>query len=171
MGFDQGHIRNQRALHHIGLAVKLAQLLAVRDDGADPGLGEKGWNARAPGPQLLRQRTLRREFQGQFTGEVLAFELFVLAHVTGNHFLDLTCLQQLAQAEVVNPSVIGNSRQVLYSAVAQRVNQGLGDAAQTEAADRNELSVMDDAVKRSGGAGIYLVHAGVLRFCKVAVHK
>jgi len=38
-------------------------------------------------------------------------------------------------------------------------------------ADGDQLSVMDDAVKRSGGAGKYLVHAGILRCFNVPTHK
>ncbi len=37
---------------------------------------------------------------------------------------------------------------ILDAAVAQRVDQGLGDAAQAKAADRQQLAVRHDALER-----------------------
>ena len=79
------------------LAVELADLLAFGDQGADAGLGEEGRDAGAAGPQLFSERTLRREFELEFAGQVLALELLVFADVAGNHSLDLAGLQQLAE--------------------------------------------------------------------------
>jgi hypothetical protein len=117
---------HQRAFHHVGLAVELAQFLAVGDDGADAGLGEEGRDAGAAGAQLLGQRALRREVQLEFAGQVLALELLVLADVRRDHLLDLARLQQLAQAEVVDPGVVGDDREVLAAAGLDRVDQRLG---------------------------------------------
>jgi hypothetical protein len=47
----------------------------------------------------------------------------------------------------------------LGAAVAQRVDQRLGDAAQAETADGQQLAVANDAGQRRGGAGVDLVHA------------
>ena len=163
MGFDQRHIGHQRTLHDIGFAVKLAQLFAFGHDGAHTGLGKKRRDASAAGTQLLRQRALRREFEGQLAGQVLALELFVLTDVAGNHFLDLAGLEQLAQSEAVDAGVVGNRGQVLRAAVTQGINQGLWDAAQTKTADGDELVVVHDAVKRGGRAGEYFVHCRNLR--------
>ena len=44
--------------------------------------------------------------------------------------------------------------------VAQRLDQRLGNAAQAEAADGEQLAVVDDAGQRGGGARKDLVHAG-----------
>src|SRR5256885_5117417 len=68
VGLDQGDIGHERALHHIGLAVEFAQLLALGHHGAHAGLGEEGGNAGATGTQLLGQRALGREFQLQLAG-------------------------------------------------------------------------------------------------------
>jgi uncharacterized membrane protein YgcG len=56
--------------------------------------------------------------------------------------LDLPRLEQLAQAEAVDAGVVGDDGQVLDAAVAQRVDQRLGDAAQAEAADGQQLAVV-----------------------------
>jgi hypothetical protein len=114
---------------------------------------KKAGNAGAPGAQLLGQRALGRELELQFTGQVLALELLVLADVAGDHLPDLPRFEQLAQAETVDAGVVGDHRQVALAAVAQRVDQGLGDAAQAEAADGEQLAVAHDAVQRRSGAG------------------
>jgi hypothetical protein len=122
------------------------------------GLGEEGGDARAARAHLLGQGALGRELQLQLACEVLALELLVLAHVAGDHLLDLARLQQLAQAEAVDARVVRRDGQVLDAAVAQRLDQGLGDAAQAEAADGHELAVGDHALERLGRGGIELFH-------------
>ena len=103
-------------LHHVLLAVELADLLAVGHDGADAGLGEERRDAGAAGAQLLGQRALRREVELQFAGQVLALELLVLADVARDHLADLARREQLAEAEAVDARVVGDDRQVLDAA-------------------------------------------------------
>ena len=162
---DQRHVGHQRALHHVGVAIELAQLLALGDDGADTGLGEEGRDAGAAGAQLLGQRALRREFQFQLAGQVLALELLVLADVAADHLLDLARIEQLAEAETVDAGIVGDHRQVLRAGFAQGLDQRLRNAAQAEAAHRQHLAVLDDALQRLGGRGIDLVHEMSLLSC------
>jgi hypothetical protein len=74
------------------------------------GLGEERRDARAAGAQLLGQRALRREFELEFAGQVLALELLVLADVGRDHLLDLARREQLAEAEAVDARVVGDDR-------------------------------------------------------------
>ena len=106
MSLHQGDVGREGTFHDVGLTVELAQLLAFGHDGTDPGLGEEGRDAGAAGTQLFGQRTLRREFKGQFAGQVLALELLVFAHIAGDHLADLARVQQLAQAEAVHAGIV-----------------------------------------------------------------
>jgi hypothetical protein len=63
------------------VAIELTRLLAFGDQGAHTGAREEGRDAGAAGAQFLGQRALRRELELQLAGQVLAFELLVLADV------------------------------------------------------------------------------------------
>src|SRR4051812_30699752 len=128
-GLDQRDVRIERQLHHVLLAVELADLLAVCHDGAHARLGEERRDAGAAGAQLLGQRALRREVELEFAGQVLALEFLVLADVARDHLADLARLEQLAQAEAIDPRVVRDHRQILDAAVTQGVDQRLGNAA------------------------------------------
>jgi hypothetical protein len=56
--------------------------------------------------------------------------------------------------------------EVLYATVAQGIDQRLGNAAQAEAADRQQLAVGHDALEGRGGGRIELVHTGLLEIGK-----
>ncbi len=148
----------QRGFQHVVLAVEYARLLALGDDGAVAGAGEEGRDAGAAGAQALGQRALRIEFQLQFAAQVLALEFLVLADVGGNHLPDLARAQQHAQAEAIDAGVVGDHRQAADAAVAQGDDQGLGNAAQAEAADRERLAVAQDVAQGVGGGGVEFVH-------------
>ena len=125
---------------------------------ADAGAGEECRDAGAAGAQLLGQRALRREFELEFAGQVLALELLVLADVAGDHLLDLPRLEQLAEAEAVDAGVVRDHGQVLHAGVAQRRDQRLGNAAQAEAADGQQLAVPHDALQGRGRTRVHLLH-------------
>src|SRR6476646_8452201 len=61
-GMDDGETGEQPALHDIALAIEAALFLALRDDGADAGLGEEGGDAGAAGADALGEGALRVEF-------------------------------------------------------------------------------------------------------------
>jgi hypothetical protein len=157
------HLGQQRAFHHVLMAVEFADLLAFGHQGADAGARVEGRDAGTTGAQPFGQRALGCELQLQFTGQVLAFELLVLAHVAADHLLDLARVEQLAQAEPVDAGVVADDGEVLDAAVMQRVDQRFRNAAQAEAANGHQLAVLDDTVQRRSGTGIDLVHAGPLR--------
>ena len=64
-------------------------------------------------------------------------EKLVLAHVSGDHFLDLTLLEKQADAEVIDTSVVADDGQVLRPFAADGGDQILRDAAQAEPAHKN----------------------------------
>jgi hypothetical protein len=94
------------ALHDVGLAVELAQLLALGHQRAHAGAGEEGRNAGAAGAQLLGQRALGREFQLQLAGQVLALELLVLAHVDEIIFLIWRVSSSLPRPKPSTPALL-----------------------------------------------------------------
>src|SRR3546814_12189213 len=87
-------VGDQCGLQHVVPAVDLARLLALCDHGAVAGGGEERRNSRTAGAQALGQGALRVEFELELTGQELALELLVLAHVGRNHLLDLPRTQQ-----------------------------------------------------------------------------
>jgi hypothetical protein len=162
VGLHQRHVGHQRALHHVGLAVELAQLLALGHHGADAGLGEERRDAGAAGAQLLGQRALRRELELEFAGQVLALELLVLADVADEIiFLICRVCSSLPRPKSSTPGVVGDDGEVLDAAVAHGVDQRLGDAAQAEAADGEQLAAAHHAVDGRRRGGIELVQGGV----------
>ena len=71
-GMHDRDVGDEAALHHVGLAVELAHFLALGDDRADAGLGEKGRDAGAAGADALGERALRVEFELEFAREDIA---------------------------------------------------------------------------------------------------
>src|SRR4029077_6210034 len=138
--------------------VELARLLAFGDQRANASAGEERWDAGAAGTKLLGERALRRELELELAGQVLALELLVLADVARDHLLDLARLEQLAEAEAVDAGVVRDDGQVLDARIVQRIDQGLGNAAQAEAADGHQLAIADDAGQGGGRAWEDLVH-------------
>ena len=157
-GVHDGEIGEQAALHDVFLAVEFLHFLALGDQRADAGLGVEGGNAGAAGADALGQGSLRIEFEFQFAGEVLLREQLVLADIGRDHLLDLPRLQQAAQPDAVDAGIVGDHGQVLDAGIADRVRQGLGDAAQAEAAGHDHHAVLEDAVECRFGVGVDLVH-------------
>ncbi len=148
----------QPALHDVFLAVEFLHFLAFGDQGADAGLGVEGGDAGAAGADPFGQRALRIEFEFQFPGEELLGEQLVLADIGRDHLPDLPGLEQPAQSDAVDPGIIGHHGEVLDAGVAQRVGQGLGDAAQAKAAGHDHHAVLENAVECRFGVRIDLVH-------------
>jgi hypothetical protein len=76
--------------------------------------------------------------------------------------LDLARLEQLAQAESVDAGIVRDHGQILDGAVAQGIDQRLGNATQAEAANSQQLAVVHDTLQGRGGRGVDLVHSGLL---------
>src|SRR5579884_3807593 len=101
-GVDNGDVGEKAALHQVSLAVELARLLALGDDRADAGPGEKGGNAGAAGADALGERALRIEFELQLAGEILLREQLVLADIGRDHLPDLPGIEQKPEAAAVD---------------------------------------------------------------------
>src|SRR6185312_13028557 len=69
-GMDDRQVGEEPALHDISRAVEVARLLALGDEGADAGLGEKRRNAGAAGADSLGERALRVEFELQLALQI-----------------------------------------------------------------------------------------------------
>src|SRR6202030_1292289 len=93
-GMDDCEIGHEAALHNIALPVEVANFLALRDEGADACLGEKGWNAGTPGPYPLRKSTLRIEFEFELAAEIKVGKELVFADIRRNHPADLAGLEE-----------------------------------------------------------------------------
>ena len=159
VGFDQRHFRNQSVFHHIRFAIEFTQFFTLSHHRADTGFGEECGNAGATSTQFFRECALGCEFQLQFARQVLAFKLFVLAHIAGNHFFDLAGFQQFAQPKAVHACIIGNHGQIFHTRILERVNERLGDATQSKPAHGKQLSIVDNAFQRGRGIGIKFIHA------------
>ena len=122
------------ALHDVGLAVELAQLLALGDQRAHAGLGEERRDAGAAGADPLGQRPLRVELDLDLAGQILARELLVLADIGADHLLDHVAVEQLAEPPAVDAAIVADHGQPLDPARHDRVDQVLRDAAQAKAA-------------------------------------
>ena len=137
-------VGDEAALHHVGLAVELAHLLALGDQRADAGLGEEGRDAGAAGADALGQRALRVELELELAGEVLLRELLVLADIGRDHLPDLARSQQHAEARAVDAALLETTVRSL-TPLADRGDQVLRDAAQAEAAGHDRHAVEEPA--------------------------
>ena len=158
-GFDQGEIGADAALEDVGVAVEVLVLLAFGDECADAGAGVEAGDSGAACAHAFGERALGAELDFELAGEELALELGVLAYVAGDHFFDLTGLQQEADAPVVDAGVVAGDGEVAYAGIAQRRDEGFGNAAQAEAADGEQHAVAGDVGQRGAGVGVELVEA------------
>ena len=158
-GMDDGEVAEQPALHQVFVAVELAHFLAFGDQRADTGLGEEGRNTGAAGADALGQRALRIEFELQLAGEELLGEQLVLADIGRDHLLDLARLEQAGKPDAVDAGIVGDHREALHAGLADRVRQGLGDAAETEAAGHDHHAVLEKAIEGRFRVGVNLFHA------------
>ena len=144
-GMHDGQIGDQAGLHHVLLAVELADFLALGDQGADAGLGEEGRDAGAAGAAALGQGALGIELDLQFAGQELLGEGLVLADIGRDHLPDLARLQQHAQADIVDAGIVGDHGQALDAAVPDRLDQSFRNAAKAEAAGHDRHIVFQDS--------------------------
>src|SRR5207244_161220 len=76
---DDRKVGANPALEHIFLAVEDLGLLALGDDRPDPRLGVEAGDSRPARSAALGERALRTEFHLKLAGQILPFELLVLA--------------------------------------------------------------------------------------------
>jgi hypothetical protein len=92
----------------------------------------------------------------------LPLELLVLTDIGSDHLADLAGAQQLAEPLIVDAGIVGDDGQVLDPAVADGVDQPLGNAAQAEAAGADRHAVEQQPVERRGCIGIDFLHVDSL---------
>src|SRR5581483_239341 len=158
---DEGEVCPERRLEHVRLAPDRPRFLALGDDRPVAGGREESADAGAGGAYPFGEGSLRNELDLQLPAQKLPLELLVLADVGRDHLRDLTPAQQDPEAEVVDARVVADERQPFRSAVAQRVNEIFGDAAETEAADENARTVGDEG-DRLLGRRQHLVHPSII---------
>ena len=163
-GMHDGQIGDQAGLHHVLLAVELADFLALGDQGADAGLGEEGGDAGAAGAAALGERALGIELDLQLAGQELPGEGLVLADIGRDHLPDLARLQQHAQADIVDAGIVGDHGQALHAAVPDRLDQSFRNAAQAEAAGHDRHVIEKQSFKGTLGVGMDFLHAIILPF-------
>ncbi len=152
-GLDDGQIGGERLLQDVFPVAEALHRLAFGQPGAIAGAGEKSRNAGAAGAQFLRQGSLGRQLQFQFAVEKLFFKECVFADIAGNHLFDLARLQQQTEAEVVDPGVVADDRQVFHAGITQGGDKILRNAAQTETAGGDGHAVKQKALKGCLGIG------------------
>ena len=62
-GFDDREVCTQAPLHHVLLAFKFAEFLALGERGTDGSRGVERWDARAARSECVRRASLRNEFE------------------------------------------------------------------------------------------------------------
>ncbi len=87
---DDGQVSPNAFLQNIFRAIEDPGVFTLGQVGPEAGAGVEARNAGPAGAQLLRERALRRQQQVELTGQHLALELLVLAHVGGDHLRHLT---------------------------------------------------------------------------------
>jgi len=174
-GLDHGEVAGDGLFEHVVAAVERPDLFTVRElldravavveqgqaalaDGrAGAGGGVKRGDARAAGPEPLGQRALGHQLDLELARQVLALELFVLAHIRRDHLLDLPGAQQDAQAEVVDPAVVRHHRQPADAQLAQGPDAVFGDTAEAKTPGQDG-GPRGDVGHGLAGAGVDLVH-------------
>jgi hypothetical protein len=112
---------------------------------ADTGRCEERCHAAAAGTQTLGQRALRHEFNFKLTVEVLASELLVVTNIGADDTSRLAGLQQLAETYAVDAAIVRHEFKLVRVQLQQTRDQGGGNAAEAEPADRDARSGLDSA--------------------------
>jgi hypothetical protein len=158
-GVNDRKVGDDPAFQNIARAVDFALLLALCDQSAGSGAGEKCRDAGAARADALGQGTLRIEFDLEFAGQVLLREGLVLPDIGRDHFLDLPGVEKEAETDAIDPRIVRDHRQILDPRLADGQNQGLRDTAKSEPPGHDQHAVPQQAGERCLGVGIDLVHA------------
>ena len=119
--------------------------LALCNERADAGCGVERGNTCAPCAKPLSQSSLRGELHLDFSFEVLAGKLLVLADVGGHYLCHLFVLQQNAEPSTVNAHVVGHDGEVFCPGVAHAFDEGIWHTTQAKAANCQGHSISDKA--------------------------
>src|SRR5450755_1878849 len=88
-GLHERDIGDEASFKYVGLAIDDPLFLALGNQRTRARAGIESIDSRAARTNALRQRALRIELELKLPGEVLPFELLVLANVRRNHLRDL----------------------------------------------------------------------------------
>ncbi|QFT75834.1 hypothetical protein FIU92_22500 (plasmid) [Ruegeria sp. THAF33] len=155
---DDRQVGKNALFEDVLFAVELFDFLAFGDLGANTCLGVESGDACPASAHALGQRALRVKFQLQFSAQILAHELGILADVGRHHLLDLAGGQELAEAEVIDARIVRSDGQVLHAACHNGVDQKFRNATEAKASGRDQHPVMQEAIQSLGGCFVYLVH-------------
>ncbi len=86
-------------------------------------------------------------------------EEFIFADVGGDHFLDLALLEQHADAEIVDASIVADDGEVLRAFAPDSSDQVLRDATEPEAAHEDGSAIVEllNGGVRGGDAFVHTV--------------
>jgi hypothetical protein len=85
-------------------------------------------------------------------------EQLVFADIGRDHFLHLPRLQQQPKPGAVDARVVGNDRQILHAAVANRLDQSFRDSAEAKASAADQYAVLEQAGQCGFRVGIDFFH-------------
>ena len=126
-----------------GVAGAAAAGAAAKSSGDQKSRGSAHSDAGASGAESFRQRALRGEFHLQFTLQVLARELLVLAHVGGDDTAQAAGVEQHAQPPAVDAAVVRDDLELGGAGGVHLLDEHLRDAAEAEAPDGHAHSVLE----------------------------
>src|SRR5262249_54082438 len=138
-----GEVRGQSVFKHVHAAIELSRFLVLRHQRSISRRCVEPGHSRAAGTDSFSESTLRNEFNFQLTGENQFFEELVFTNVGGNHLSNLTCLQQLTNAEVIDAGVVADDRQIANAFIAQGENEVFRDSTQAKAAHHDCCAILD----------------------------
>src|ERR1700720_3925175 len=130
-------IDDQATLQKIALSVEVADVLALRHQGADTCLGEECRNAGAAGPYPLRESTLGIEFEFELATEIKIGKQLVFADIRRDHFADLAALEEQPEPGPVDAGVVRDHSQAIDPGFPDQDSQRLPICAETEPATHN----------------------------------
>jgi len=145
---------------------------AVGDQRSDTGRRIETGDSAAAGAQPFGERTLRDELDLQLTGQILPFELFVLADVRPGGAADAFGVEQHAESPTVDSAVVRNRLEVARALFEQCRDQIVRHAVEAEAADGdrcaagdvgNRLSARSDDFVHTSGSSATSEPAGPAR--------
>ena len=158
--FDERDLGVDAGFEDVFLAVENFRLLALGQFGAEAGAGVKTRDARAARAQALGQRALRNELQFEFTGQYLALEFLVLAHVGGHDLFHLASGEQNAHAEIIHARVVADDGEAFHATVMQCGDEIFRDAAKTKPARGDRHVVVEETGERGLGVRVNFAHGG-----------
>src|ERR1051326_317803 len=166
--FDKRKIGLQSAFEHEHPPVIFASLFAFCDDSTITRWCEKCRDPRSARADTFREGSLRHQLHFELAGQGEFLKQLVLSNIRRDHFSNLSCCEQHADAKAVNSCIVTYDSEVLDSFFACCVEEIFGNSTDTKATRHDRCSVIQI---RNGFAGIphNLIHAEPPRLNKVSI--